>query len=152
MTGEERDRANSLVQAANDHPSPQNSLQAALALDAVGREKTAIQFYEQALAGELSRDERRVAGICLASSLRNVGKLDEAKQVIEKTRRSNRRDPVVDAFYSLILLDCGEPDRAVAVLGHAFVASAAPGALEGFDDALSSKFRGLSRRGGRDGA
>jgi predicted Zn-dependent protease len=82
--------------------------------------------------------------ICLASSYRNLGRLDEALAVITKARRAFPHDAVVDSFAALILLDSGQPRRAVRVLGLALCEHADPGALEGFDTALVRKFRGAT--------
>ncbi|MEO6117128.1 MAG: tetratricopeptide repeat protein, partial [Pseudolysinimonas sp.] len=81
----------------------------------------------------------------MASSHRSIGEHDRAEIVIERARRKYPDDPVVDAFAALIFLDAGRPQRAVRILGLALCNHAEPGALEGFDTALTRKFRGATK-------
>lgn len=112
--------------------------------DKAGRESKAVPNYQQALKLGLRPADERVALICLASSHRNLGQLDEALAVITKARRAFPRDAVVDSFAALILLDSGQPRRAVRVLGLALCEHAVPDALEGFDTTLPRMFRGAT--------
>ena len=64
--------------------------------------------------------------------------------VIARARRAFPHDAAVDGFDALILLDSGQPQRAVRVLGLALCERATPGALGGFDSALTRKFRGAT--------
>jgi Flp pilus assembly protein TadD len=123
----------------------QDYLARALAHDKAGREAKAIPDYEQALKLGLSPADERTALICMASSHRNVGEHRRAQSVIERARRKYPDDPVVDAFAALILLDAGRPQRAVRILGLALCNHAQPGVLDGFDTALTRKFRGATQ-------
>jgi hypothetical protein len=64
--------------------------------------------------------------------------------VITRARRKFPHDAVVDGFAALILLDSGQPHRAVRVLSLALCEHVAAGALDGFDTALARKFRGVT--------
>ena len=119
-------------------------LASAFAHDKAGRESKAVPDYLQALKLGLEPADQRAALICLASTYRNLGQLDEALAVITKARRKFPHDAVVDGFAALILVDSGQPHRAVRILGLALCEHAAPGALEGFDTALPRKFRAAS--------
>jgi tetratricopeptide (TPR) repeat protein len=119
-------------------------LASALRHDKAGRESKAVPDYQQALKLGLEPADERVALISLASSHRNLGQLDEALVMITKARRKFPRDPVVDSFAALILLDSGQPHRAVRVLGLALCEHAVPGSLGGFETALARKFRGAT--------
>jgi len=124
----------------------------ALAHDKAGREAKAIPDYERALKLGLDSADERTALICLASSHRNVGEHLRAQSIIERARRKFSGDPVVDAFAALILLDAGRPQRAVRILGLALCNHAQPGALDGFDSALTRKFRAATQTAAVTGA
>jgi len=119
-------------------------LAAALRHDKAGRESRAVPDYRQALKLGLEPADERVARVCLASSYRNLGQLDKALAVISRARRAFPHDAVVESFAALVLLDSGQPRRAVRVLGLALCEHAASGALHGFDSALTRKFRGAT--------
>jgi Flp pilus assembly protein TadD len=128
-------------------PAPntaQEYLARALRHDRAGREAQAIPDYQQALKLGLDPADRRTALICLASSHRNVGQLDQAQTVINTARRHYPHDPVIDSFAALILLDAGHPRRAIRILGLALCEHATPDTLTGFDTALTRKFRGVT--------
>jgi tetratricopeptide (TPR) repeat protein len=117
----------------------------ALRHDRAGREAQAIPDYQHALKLGLNPEDERTALICLASSHRNLRDLDPAQAVINRARRKYRHDPVIEAFAALILLDAGQPRRAIRILGLVLCANAAPGALTGFDTALTRKFRAVTQ-------
>ncbi|HEY2938015.1 MAG TPA: tetratricopeptide repeat protein [Gaiellaceae bacterium] len=52
--------------------------------DTGGRPAEAIRLYEQALAAGLGEDERPRALLQLGSSLRNVGRIDEAVAMLQE--------------------------------------------------------------------
>lgn len=119
-------------------------LASAFGHDKAGRESKAVPEYERALKLGLEPADQRIALICLASSYRNLGQLNEALAVISKARRAFVHDAVVDSFAALILVDSGQPQRAVRLLGLALCEHAVPGALDGFDAVLARKFRGVT--------
>jgi hypothetical protein len=123
----------------------QDFLLRALRHDRTGREAQAVPDYQQALKLGLQPADERTALVCLASSHRNLDELAEAQSVINRARRKYPRDPVIEAFTALILLDAGQHRLAVRILGLALCENAAPGALAGFDAALMSKFRGVTQ-------
>ncbi len=125
--------------------SAQDYLARALRHDKAGREAQAVPDYVQALKLGLDSTDERIALICLASSHRNLGDHDQAQKVISRARRNYPNDPVVEAFAALILLDAGQPQRAVRILGLALCNHARAGALDGFDAALTRKFRSATR-------
>ncbi len=117
----------------------------ALRHDQAGREAQAVPDYQQALKLGLTADNERTALICLASSHRNLRQFGDAQAVINRARRKYPRDPVIESFTALILLDAGQPRRAIRILGLAFCDNAAPGSLAGFDAALARKFRATTQ-------
>jgi tetratricopeptide (TPR) repeat protein len=127
-----------------DQRTAADYLASAFRHDKAGRESKAVPDYRQALKLGLEPADERIALICLASSYRNLGQLDEALAVITKARRAFPHDAVVDSFAALILVDSGHPQRAVRVLGLALCQHAVPGALDGFDAVLARKFRAVT--------
>ncbi|HEX8094145.1 tetratricopeptide repeat protein [Jatrophihabitans sp.] len=125
--------------------SAKDYLGRALRHDKAGREAQAVADYMHALKLGLDGADERIALICLASSHRNLGEHDQALKVISRARRRYPEDPVVEAFAALILLDAGQPNRAVRILGLALCNHARPDALDGFDTVLTRKFRGATR-------
>lgn len=115
-------------------------------LDSLGREKTAIPHYEHALQVGLSNSDERVALICLASSYRNTKDFDAALRVIGKARHRYPNDPAVESFYALIKFSAGDAPGAIRTLGAILLKSVPAEAFDGFDEALKSKFRGITAK------
>ncbi|HWK93169.1 MAG TPA: tetratricopeptide repeat protein [Luteimicrobium sp.] len=87
------------------------------AWDSTGFPEQAIAFYRAALDAGLPPDRRRQSVIQLASSLRNVGRADEAVAVLraERGEPSDDLDAQLDAFLALALADAGSPREGVGV-------------------------------------
>lgn len=94
------------------------------ALDAAGREGSAIPAYELALAQGLREPHRHRARIQLASSLRNVGRYDLARTLLEQLRQDRPESAAVAAFGALVDLSDGAPGAAVADLIDALLTRA----------------------------
>lgn len=143
---DDRAQARQLIKQCRDNPNDASLwLRTALLLDSLDREATAVSYYEHALKLGLSAKDQRTALICLASSHRNLRHTQQALTVMERARRKFPDDPAVESFYALALLDAGQAKKAIRVLGLTLV-SAAPKQLDGFDDALRMKFRGVTAR------
>ena len=83
--------------------------------DSAGDEAAAVPLYEEALAAGLREPHRHRAQLQLASSLRNVGRLDEAVAVIDDVAARHPDSLGVAAFRALVHHDAGGLDaRAVA--------------------------------------
>lgn len=88
------------------------------ARDSAGVEDEAEALYRQALATGLDDHRRTRATIQLASTIRNLGKTEEA---LEMLRAEYEREPRGDlhdaaaAFYALALVSSGEPERAASI-------------------------------------
>jgi tetratricopeptide (TPR) repeat protein len=103
-------------------PSPADALdrfERAGEHDEAGREAEAIPLYRDAIALGLVDPERSRAVVQLASSLRNVGELDEALDLLDTGGvGSSALDPElaasVAAFRALVLHDLGRHDEALA--------------------------------------
>jgi cyanophycin synthetase len=100
-------------------------------LDAAGREGEAIPFYREALDKGLREPQRHRARIQLGSSLRSVGRADEAYELLSALAVERPHSVAVTAFRALAAADCGRPGEAVADLVDALVHHA------GDEDSLS---------------
>jgi tetratricopeptide (TPR) repeat protein len=87
----------------------------ASALDSTDHEAQAEILYRRALDHGLSGSSRRRATIQLASTLRNLGRADEAVAMLtaEQSRPSDELDDAVAAFLALCLADLGREREAL---------------------------------------
>jgi cyanophycin synthetase len=87
--------------------------------DSNGRPHEAIELYEQALAAGLADPERQRLLLQLGSSLRNVGRIDEAVALLEDARREFPDFRPLRAFLALALHSAGRTEDALAELLNA---------------------------------
>ena len=93
--------------------------------DFLGLEFEAVAIYEQALESGLSGSKRQKAVIQLSSSLRNIGKANEAVVLLETNSFDNEIGVAAKAFLALAYLDSGNADKALSlVLGEFYPADA----------------------------
>jgi hypothetical protein len=97
--------------------SPLASFERASAWDSTGHPDRAVPLYRDALANGLAGVRRRRAVIQLASSLRNLGRVDESVALLtaERTQSQDALDDAVCAFLALALADSGEPRKALSI-------------------------------------
>jgi hypothetical protein len=90
----------------------------ASAHDSVGEEQRAADTYAKAFAAGLPADLRRRASIQYASTLRNLGRLEESVRLLsaERTAGSDELDDAVAAFLALSLVDSGRGREAVGLV------------------------------------
>ena len=79
------------------------------AFDSTGHPDLAVPLYERALELGLGEDRRRPAVIQMASSLRNLGQVDEsvALLIAERECTADELDDAVSAFLAFALIDAG---------------------------------------------
>ena len=79
------------------------------AFDSTGHPDLAVPLYERALELGLGEDRRRPAVIQMASSLRNLGQVDEsvALLIAEREYTADELDDAVSAFLAFALVDAG---------------------------------------------
>jgi tetratricopeptide (TPR) repeat protein len=88
------------------------------ARDSAGLEAEAEVLYRRALDGGLDEERRTRATIQLASTIRNLGKVDEALAMLRAEYEREPRGPLHDAaaaFYALALVSSGEAERAASI-------------------------------------
>ncbi|TQF12347.1 tetratricopeptide repeat protein [Myxococcus llanfairpwllgwyngyllgogerychwyrndrobwllllantysiliogogogochensis] len=96
---------------------PRALFERASAHDSLGQEALAAPLYRQALASGLSGGLRRQAVIQLASTLRNLGEVQESVALLtaERAAGSDELDDAVSAFLALSLVDAGREREAVGL-------------------------------------
>ncbi|MDB5586300.1 MAG: hypothetical protein JWP26_1270 [Devosia sp.] len=105
----------SALAAVRPAGDPMALFELASAHDALDREQEAAILYRRALSGELPENVRRQAVIQLASTLRNLGELEESVGLLKaEVGRSDELDDAVLAFLCLSLIDAGRPREAAA--------------------------------------
>lgn len=87
------------------------------ALDSTGHSDLAAPMYRQALDNGLAGLQRRQAVIQMASSLRNLGQVQESVALLtaERAAGSDELDDAVSAFLALALVDTGREREAVSL-------------------------------------
>ena len=84
--------------------------------DSAGREAEAIPLYEQALAAGLSGEQRARCLLQLGSSLRNVGRFDDAVALLQDARREFPAFRPLRGFLALALHSAGRDRDALREL------------------------------------
>lgn len=86
------------------------------ARDSAGLEEDAEPLYRAALRGGLEEDLRSQAVIQLASTLRNLGRLEESLALLaEERRHGGELQDAASAFYALALVSAGRAEEAASV-------------------------------------
>lgn len=88
------------------------------ARDSAGLEVEAEDLYRRALALGLDDDRRTRATIQLASTIRNLGKVDESLALLRAEYEREPRGDLHDAaaaFYALALVSAGEAESAASI-------------------------------------
>ena len=86
--------------------------------DSTGRSDLAIPLYREALDAGLDGSRRRQAVIQLASSLRNIGHVEESLELLEAEAAecSDELDDAVAAFRALALAEVGREREALSLV------------------------------------
>ena len=89
--------------------------------DSAGNEHAAAELYERAIELGLTGESRAALDIQYASTLRNLGRTDEAIAVLERSPRSTELGAAPDAFLALALHSAGRTGDALAVALEALI-------------------------------
>ncbi|HEY9330239.1 MAG TPA: tetratricopeptide repeat protein [Streptomyces sp.] len=91
--------------------------QTAWSHDSLGLEAQAVPFYERALDGTgLSAEDRHGAFLGLGSTLRVLGRYEEARQVLGRGLEEFAQDAALRTFLAMTLYNLGESREAVRTL------------------------------------
>jgi tetratricopeptide (TPR) repeat protein len=120
-----------------EHPlDPHVQFEAAGAYDRIGRERDAIVHYDEVYRLGVPADIRRRFTVGYGSTLRNVGRIDDAIAILGEAVLKEPDYPAFHAFLALALLSAGEPRAAVAAMLGCALDAARPGAFDGYERAL----------------
>jgi len=112
-------------------------LDAAYAHDREGDERAAIKFYDAAYRAGVPVSERRKFLVGYGSTLRNVGRAEEAVAILGQAIVDDPDYPAFTAFLALALADAGHPKAALAVMLGCALDAARPDAFDGYERALT---------------
>lgn len=138
-----RQRAADAVRRASEVASCENHIAAAYALDRMGDERAAALHYDAAWALGVPTEQERGFLVGYGSTLRNVGRVDEAIALLGEALRKYPDYPPLTAFLALALLSGGQWHASLATMIDAALAAARPGAFDGYERALSEYQREL---------
>ena len=113
--------------------------------DSAGHEAEAVPLYEEALRLGLREPLRHRAQLQLASSLRNLGRHDEALAVVEDVAARYPESVGVAAFRALVTHDAGEPTLALRDLLATLVTTSTDPDVERYRRALTAYATELGR-------
>jgi tetratricopeptide (TPR) repeat protein len=113
------------------------AMQQAYALDRAGDERGAIVHYDRAFRLGVPDAERKRFLVGYGSTLRNVGRVDEAVAVLAEAVRSYPDYPALQAFLALALSAAGQPHAALATMLGVVLDLSHAGQLDGYDRALA---------------
>lgn len=118
LTDDERIVLIDAIAAERAGDDPRALFERAGARDAAGLERDAEPLYRAAIAAGLSGTELPQAVIQLASTLRNLGRVEEALDLLRPEYERGAAGALPDevaAFYALALVSAGQPDAAASV-------------------------------------
>jgi cyanophycin synthetase len=106
--------------------------------DSAGDPAAAVPLYEEALAAGLREPYRHRAQLQLASSLRNLGRLDQAVALVDDVAARHPDSLGAAAFRALVRHDAGQPTQALAELLAAVAAGSTDPDVVRYRRALSA--------------
>lgn len=127
------------IAAAKRRPNDVRAqMDAAYACDRAGNEREAVVYYERAWAMGVPEGEREDFLVGFGSTLRNVGRADEAVVHLGEAVAAHPENAALRAFLALALFSAGHPRLAMATLLETALSASRPGAFHGYERALSS--------------
>ncbi|CAN5676211.1 hypothetical protein BH11MYX1_BH11MYX1_20360 [soil metagenome] len=131
------------VLVADEPENVDAQIEAAYALDTVGRERLAIRHYEEAYRLGVPAAETKNFLVGFGSTLRNVGRADEAVAVLAQAVLDEPDYMPFHAFLSLALFSAGHPREALAAMLGCALEVARPAAFDRYERALGEYHREL---------
>lgn len=133
-----------------EHPQePEVVYEVGGAYDTAGEEETAAGYYERAMAMGLSGDALRRCLLQYGSTLRNLGRLDESVEVLERARREFPDSDSLKVWHATSLHEAGRHDAAVAILLELIADRVASDELARYEPALRGNAAFLAGRDAR---
>jgi tetratricopeptide (TPR) repeat protein len=109
----------------------------AYAHDRVGLESEAVRYYDRAWALGIPEPGRRGFIVGYGSTLRNVGRADEAVAILAEAVQTYPDYPALHAFLALALFSAGHPRAALAAMLGTALDVSRPGVFDGYERALT---------------
>ena len=120
------------------HPDDVDALiEAAYGHDHANLEREAIRYYEAAYRIGVPAALRRSFLVGFGSTLRNVGRAEEAVVVLAQAVADDPDYPAFSAFLALALASAGHPRAALAAMLGCAIDAARPGVFDGYERALA---------------
>lgn len=127
-----------------EHPGdPAAQIEAAYGHDRNGFERAAVSYYDEAYRLGVPAELERRFLVGYGSTLRNVGRIDDAVAVLAQAVADDPSYPAYAAFLALALLSAGHAKEAVAAMLGCALDAAKPGAFDGYERALAEYHREL---------
>ncbi len=115
----------------------------AYAHDRAGDERAAVRYYDAAYRRGVPEDQRKRFLVGYGSTLRNVGRAEEAVAILAQAVADHPDYPAFAAFLALALADAGHPKAALAAMLGCALDAAREGAFDGYERALGAYHREL---------
>ncbi|MGE0867244.1 MAG: tetratricopeptide repeat protein [Kofleriaceae bacterium] len=112
-------------------------IEAAYGHDRLGREREAVRHYDAAYRLGVPEDQRRHFLTGYGSTLRNVGRADDAVGILGQAIADDPGYPPFAAFLALALQSAGHPRTALATMLGCALDAARPGAFDHYTRALT---------------
>ncbi|MEU1349048.1 tetratricopeptide repeat protein [Streptomyces sp. NPDC005775] len=127
-----------LLSLAAVHPGHAGiAYQTAWAHDSLGLEAQAVPFYERALEGSgLTAEDRHGAFLGLGSTLRVLGRYEEARSVLRRGLAEFADDAALRTFLAMTLYNLGEAREAVSTLLKVTAATGADPGIQAYRPAI----------------
>jgi tetratricopeptide (TPR) repeat protein len=142
--GEHLEAARAIAAKYPEQASAQ--MEAAYGNDREGFERVAIRHYEEAYRLGVPAADRRRFLVGFGSTLRNVGRADDAVGILAQAIADDPDYPAFAAFLALALSSAGHPKAALATMLGCVLDVAPPGALDGYERALAEYHQELLDR------
>lgn len=114
----------------------EDEIRTAYAHDAEGREHEAIKHYDKAWQLGVPADRRRGFIVGYGSTLRNVGRAEEAIVLLAEAHEADPDYPAFTAFLALALSSAGHPKAALATMIGCALDAVPKEKWDGYDRAL----------------
>ncbi len=115
----------------------EDEIAAAYAHDTEGREREAIKHYDRAYQLGVPAVLRRRFLVGYGSTLRNVGRSEEAIVLLAEAAAADPGYPAYSAFLALALMSGGHPRAALAAMLGCALDAVPPTMWDGYDRALT---------------
>ena len=129
----------------NARYAPRAHLHIAWSYDQESKESAALPHYESALHGELETDDRFETLFGLASTLRSLGRYEDAIGYFERTIADYPERIEVKPFYAMCLYNLGQHKAATELLLDLLASTTDSAAIKRYQRAISLYAKDLDR-------